>query len=295
MQTAGVRPAVTRDISYASSAQSRPGRAFVRSVENLTGRTRLMRMAQGYDTEVRQGRDFWEVMAEKFGITLDPVVGGLERIPREGPLILVSNHPYGILDGLMMGYILSAVRGGDFRILANTVFRKSEELKRTILPISFDETREAMQENLATRKVALDYLGDGGCIGIFPGGTVSTSKTPFGRPMDPGWRTFTAKLITRSKAQVVPVYFDGYNSRLFQLLSRVHNTFRLALFINEFRNKVGEPVRVGIGDPISPDVLKANSGTGRELMDFLRKEVYRLSPEPIEDLAYGYEFEEFHS
>lgn len=294
MQSSLARPAVTRDISYASSAESRAGRAFVRTVEHLSGRTRLMKMARGYDAEVEQGRNFWEVMTEKFGVTLDPIVGSLENIPRTGPLILVSNHPYGILDGLMMGYILSKTRG-DFRILANLVFKKSEELKKTILPIDFGESREAMQVNLQTRKTALNYLADGGAIGIFPGGTVSTSRKPFGRPMDPGWRTFTAKLVSKSGAQVVPVFYDGQNSRVFQLASRIHNTFRLALFINEFRHKVGEPVKVAIGEPIDPATIKANSGTGRELMDFLRQEVYRLSPNPIEDLAYGYEFEDFHS
>jgi len=277
-----------------SSAGSGAGRAFVRSVENLTGRPRLIRMAQGYDKEVALGRDFWEVMVEKFGVTLDPVVGSLDNIPKTGPLILVSNHPYGILDGLMMGYILAKTRG-DFRILAHTVFRKSADLKRTILPIDFAENREAMMENLRTRKEALAYLADGGAIGIFPGGTVSTSKRAFGKPMDPGWRTFTAKLVSKSGAQVVPVFYDGQNSRLFQIASRVHYLFRLALFINEFKHKVGEPVKVAIGEVIDPELLKANSGTGRELMDFLREEVYKLSPDPIDDLAYGYEFEEFHS
>src|SRR6056297_393733 len=137
---------VAREISYASSAASRGGRAMIRVMENATGRLGLIRRAEGYGDEVRQGRDFWQVMVERYGLRLDVIGGSLDNIPREGPLVVISNHPYGILDGLMMGYILSKARG-DFRILANNVFRKAEDLDRVVLPISFDESREAMREN----------------------------------------------------------------------------------------------------------------------------------------------------
>ena len=179
-------------------------------MENATGRVRLIRRAKGYQDEVAQGRDFWEVMVERYGLRLDVVGGALTDIPREGPLVVVANHPYGILDGLMLGHILSVTRG-DFRILAHRVFRRAEDLDRVILPISFDETKEAVQQNLETRKEALRYLGAGGAIGIFPGGTVSTAAKPFRRPMDPGWRSFTARMIAKSGATVVPIYFDGHN------------------------------------------------------------------------------------
>ena len=188
---------MTRDISYASSVASGAGRAVVHVVENTTGRMRLIRRAKGYEEEVAAGRDFWEVMVERYGLSLDVVGGSLENIPKDGPLIVVANHPYGILDGLMLGHILSLVRG-DFRILANRVFRKAKELDKVILPISFDETKEAVSLNISTRKEALRYLSSGGTIGIFPGGTVATSAKPFSRAMDPSWRTFTAKMISRS-------------------------------------------------------------------------------------------------
>ena len=102
-----MRGQVTRDISYATSARSRPGRVVIRLVENMTGRVGLIRRAEGYDREVRQGRDFWRVIPERYGLRLDVFAGCLDDIPRTGPLIMVANHPYGILDGLMMGHILS--------------------------------------------------------------------------------------------------------------------------------------------------------------------------------------------
>ena len=117
---------IARDISYASSARSRGGRALIRTVENATGRLRMIRRAEGYEREVAQGRSFWDVMVERYGLSLDVIGGSMDNIPKDGPLILIANHPYGILDGLMMGNILSTVRG-DFRILAHRVFRKAEE------------------------------------------------------------------------------------------------------------------------------------------------------------------------
>ncbi|MEM7615896.1 MAG: acyltransferase, partial [Pseudomonadota bacterium] len=130
---------VARDISYSHSAQTRAGRGLIRSIENLTGRIKLIRMAEGYEEEVSAGRDFWDVITERYALGLELRGGSLDNVPKTGPVIVISNHPYGILDGLMMGYILSKTRG-DFRILANSVFRKAEDLNRIILPISFDET-----------------------------------------------------------------------------------------------------------------------------------------------------------
>jgi len=160
-------PKIARDISYAHSASSKGGRALIRVLENVTGRYSLIRRAQGYEQDVAQGRDFWQVMVERYGLTLDVMGGSLSHIPANGPLILIANHPYGILDGLMMGHVLATVRG-DFRIMAHHVFRKAEDINRVILPISFDATKEAVQLNLDTRKEALRYLGAGGAIGISP-------------------------------------------------------------------------------------------------------------------------------
>ncbi|MFB0930451.1 MAG: lysophospholipid acyltransferase family protein [Ascidiaceihabitans sp.] len=284
---------IAREISYAHSVKTRSGRTVVRLLENTTGRLRLIKRAKGYEDEVAQGRDFWQVMVDRYGLSLDLVGGALSNIPSEAPVILIANHPYGILDGLMMGHILSQARG-DFRILANSVFRKAEDLNRIVLPISFDETREGVQTNIATRKTALDYLEQGGAIGVFPGGTVSTAERPFGRPMDPMWRSFTARMIAKSNATVVPIYFDGHTSRLFQIASHLHSTLRLGLLIKEFKKRVDTPVRVVIGEPIGRDVLNPIAKDSKQMMDFLRKATYELNPNPIKSFDLGYEFEDRH-
>ena len=286
-----------REISYAHSAKTRTGRALIRTMENTTGRIKLIRQAKGYEHEVAAGANFWSVMAERYGLSLEVVGGSLDNIPKEGPLITIANHPYGILDGLMMGHILSQTRG-DFRILAHKVFRKAEEINRVILPVSFDETKAAVAQNLATRKAALSYMNEGGAIGIFPGGTVSTSAKPFGAPLDPGWRSFTAKLVSKSSAAVVPIFFDGANSRLFQLASHAHVTLRMGLLINEFKRKAGKPVRIVIGEPIPRTALEKFSRDPKGMMDFLRQSTYDLSPTPIvpanQPVPHGFEFEDKH-
>lgn len=283
------QPHITRDISYAPSARTRGGRAMIRTMENLTGRIGLIKRVQGYERDVAAGRDFWAVMVERYGLSLDVVGGSLANIPRNGPVILIANHPYGILDGLMMGHILSQTRG-DFRILANSVFRKAEELNRIVLPVSFDGSREAVMQNLQTRKTALKYLGQGGAIGVFPGGTVSTAAKPFGRPLDPDWRSFTARMIGKSNATVVPVFFEGQCSRLFQIASHLHATLRLGLLIKEFGKRVDSPVRVVIGDPISRDKLEPRASDAKSLMEFLRSSTYELSPKPLDPRAVGFDF-----
>lgn len=285
--------AIAREISYAHSAATRGGRAMIRAMENTTGRLRLIKAAEGYDSEVAQGRDFWDVMVDRYRLTLNVIGGSLDNIPRDGPLVLIANHPYGILDGLMMGHILAQTRG-DFRILAHQVFRKAEDLNKVILPVSFDDTKEALVQNISTRKTALSYLAEGGAIGVFPGGTVSTAAKPFGRPMDPKWRGFTARMIAKSNATVVPIYFDGHNSRLFQLMSHLHVTLRMGMLIKEFKARTNSDVRIVVGQPIPRDQLEALAGDGPALMEHLRQATYALSPRPLDAQARGFEFEDKH-
>jgi len=278
-------------VSYSRSAKSRPGQTVIKLIENATGRLHLIQRARDYDDEIAQGRSFWEVMFSRYGLSLDVVSGAITDIPAEGPLVVVANHPFGILDGLIMGYLLSA-RRGDFRILANDVFQDAPDIEPIILPICFDETKEAIKLNLETRAEAQRFLKTGGAIGIFPGGTVSTAAKPFHRAFDPGWRRFTARMISKSNATVVPVFFDGQNSRLFQLASHIHNNLRLALLLKEFRSRADKPVKIAIGDAISPETIAAFSGDAQGMMDFLRNKTYGLSPEGNSQSTYGLELEE---
>jgi putative hemolysin len=284
------KPELAGDISYAHSAQTRGGRALIRTMENLTGRIRLIKRAAGYDREIAEGRDFWDVMVRRYGLSLELAQGSLANIPRDTPVILIANHPYGILDGLMMCHMLAQTRG-DFKILANDVFAQAQDLNRVILPVRFDQSRAALAQNLTTRHAALEHLGQGGAIGIFPGGAVSTSARPFSRPMDPGWRAFTARMVAKSQAVVVPVFFEGQCSRLFQIASHVHMSLRMGLLIREFKTRVDTPVRVQIGAPLGRDQLDGMLSDSKSLMAFLRTKTYELSPTPVDPASVGYEWD----
>ena len=279
------------DISYASCARTTSGRVLIKILENITGRRNLLNKAQGYERELSDGHNFWSIMFQRFGLSLEILNGALNAIPDKGPLVFIANHPFGILDGLILGYIMSKSRK-DFKILAHKVFDKSEELNGVILPISFDANKEAYKNNIKTRNTAFNFLNSGGAIGIFPGGTVSTASAPFGVPMDPCWRSFTAKMIIKSQARVIPIFFEGYNSRTFQLASHFNFNLRMGLLIREFKSKVGKPVKICIGKPVSDFEIKARSGNARILMDFLREETYKLSQTPLKSLDYGFEFDD---
>lgn len=284
------RSDATQDISYATAARSAMGRTIIRALENATGRRALLRRAAGYGDDLAAGRSFWQVMPERFGLDLRITHGSLANIPAHGPLVVIANHPFGILDGLMLGHVLDRARP-NFRILANAVFARAKALDDVLLPISFDETRQATKANLNTRATALSYLADGGAIGVFPGGTVSTSAQPFSRAMDPVWRNFTAKMIAKSGATVVPLYFEGQNSRLFQIASRLHSSLRLGLLIKEFYTRVDAPVSLRIGDPIDPAQIAALRHDPAALMRNLRDHTYGLSPGGKKPYDLGYEFE----
>ena len=284
---------VNHDLSYAHSAQSRLGRTIIRCLENATGRSALLSRSPNLRTNIHSIQNFWHSIMEGYGVTIDIMQGELGDIPVDQPFIVVANHPYGILDGLVMGSVL-AQSGANFKIIANDIFNKAREISDKILPISFKNTREAISLNLRTRKNAITHLSHGGAIGIFPGGTVSTSSKLFSQPADPAWRSFTAKMIFKSNALVVPIFFDGNTSRIFQLASHLHPNIRAGLLLREFKLRLDKPVRIVIGKPIPRCRMDLFKNDSRKIMDFLRLETYKLSPNKNQTFEYGYEFEHKH-
>jgi putative hemolysin len=172
-------------------------------------------------------------------------------LPKSGPLVLIANHPFGVVDGLMLCDIASRLRG-DFRILIHALLCRDADLDRFFLPIDFNDSREAVQTNIRSKKTALQTLSDGGVILIFPGGGISTRlRGGFGALADFPWTTFTAKLVSKSQATVVPLFFHGANSRLFHIVSGVSESLRASLLLHEARNKMGGRFDVTLGAPIS--------------------------------------------
>jgi putative hemolysin len=221
------------------------------------------------------GETFWEAAIRKLGLNINLNEEALPEIPATGPVILVANHPFGVLDGLVICWLTARVRK-DFKVLTNALLNRAEEIKPFLLPIDFEETKAALETNIRSRAEAKQLLENGGALIIFPGGTVSTTPTLLARKArDPEWKTFTARMIVQGKAPVVPIYFAGQNSRLFQIASHVSMTLRLSLLFKEVHDRIGQDLTLRIGKRIPYDDLRAISDR-KKLMEFLRDSTYAL-------------------
>ena len=264
--------------SYASDDQRLPKRLLIQAVEHMTGQPRLKRLYLEHRLNPVPDEDFWSAAVRKLELNLVYDRARWEAVPRKGPLVIVANHPFGVLDGIVISYLVSQVRP-QFKVLTNPVLFRAPEIQPFLLPIDFAETREALATNLESRRLALRELLEGGAVIVFPGGTVSTATPAFGRAFDPDWKPFSSKLIASAKADVVPVYFEGQNSRLFQIASNVSQTLRESLLFKEVANKIGTDICLRIGDVIPYDRL-AHMRDRRTLIDYLRSVTYDLSQEP---------------
>lgn len=280
-------PAINpRDISYALSARTGVGRASVRAIENLSGRLQILYRLWGYWDDVAAGDSIWEVAFRRYDLQLDLTHEPGAALPASGPALVLANHPFGILDGLTLGLILSR-RRSDFRIIANAVFAQAPELAGLVLPIDFTDSREARMRNVRTRREALAHLKEGGCVAMFPAAAVAAGRGLFDRPFDPEWTPFAARLVRDSDAAVIPLYFDGRNSRHFQFLGHLSPACRFGLHMHEFYRRIGGVVCARVGRPIDRAALASVPGDGRALAAELRRRVYALSAEPLGDPPPG--------
>jgi len=271
--------------SYASPDDPRIKQIVIKLIERLTGQPRLKRMYLDNRANPVEGETFFAAAIRYLRLHLDFDMARLSEIPKEGPLVLVANHPFGVIDGLVISHLASMVRG-EFKVLTNAVLTQAPEIENYLLPVDFDETPEALATNIRTRKISRDLLKAGGTIIVFPGGTVSTAPRPFGRAVDPVWQPFTAQLVQRSKATVVPIFFEGQNGRLFQVASHFSRTLRLSLLFREVRESIGSRVPVRIGRPIRYDEL-AHLTDRAAFANELRRRTYALGSSPMPRQAYS--------
>jgi putative hemolysin len=265
------------ELSYAAYFNDPLKRALVRAVERATGQPKLAKLYERYRAGELGETGFFEAAIRLLELTVLFDAARLAALPADGPLVIVANHPFGVLDGLVISWLVGQ-RRQDFRVLTNSVLDAVPEAKPFLLPVDFAGTREAVAANIGMRKAALAHVKSGGCVIVFPAGGVSTTPGPFDPlAVDDDWKPFTAKLITHGRAAVTPVFFEGQNSRLFQIASHLSLELRLALVFREVRRRMGKTLTVGIGETLSPAMLEA-AGKRRDLMEFLRERTYGLAP-----------------
>lgn len=267
----------TNMFSYASENYHFLKRSFIRSIELLTGQRRIYDLYKQYYAEMKEkDHFFFDEAVHRLDLNINYDSVALAAIPTKGPLVIVANHPYGIMDGIVLNHLTNKIRN-DFKVLTTTALCKLDGANKTLLPIDFDNTPEAIKLNIETRRIAHDILKNGGCIVVFPAGGVSSTlniKSKFAQ--DHEWQPFVGALIQRSKATVVPIFFEGQNSRLFQFVSLFSMTARTALYIKELADRVGSHVGVCIGKPIPFKELEHLEDKAC-LINHLRDKTYDLS------------------
>jgi putative hemolysin len=271
-------PARDRRLVELSAGIASPvARSFFRlvepSVERLLSLSTLNRFYSALSPEPGDRTFFATVLRElRVGYTLPPE--DIAKVPAVGPLVVVANHPFGGLDGLVMGDILTRLRP-DFRLLANHWLYGIDELKPWVLPVDAFGGPSARARNLTGIRRALDWLGHGGALGIFPAGTVSHLQWRKGCVADPDWHTTVARLVRRTGATVVTMFFDGRNSLVFQLSGLIHPTLRTVLLPSELLKRAQSRIPVRIGRPI-PTYKIARYPDDRTLTSYLRFKTYML-------------------
>lgn len=198
----------------------------------------------------------------------------MERIPLEGPVVVVTNHPFGGADGVVLGSLLGRVRP-DFKIMANYLLGHMVEIKPWLIGVDPFERKESSRNNFAAMKETIRFLRDGGCVGIFPSGTVSHWQWKQRQITDPKWSSNVARIIHKTQATVVPVFFEGGNSTLFQSVGVLHALLRTLFLPREMFRMRDQSLRLKIGNPL-PYRKLATYQDNDKLTAFLRLNTYLL-------------------
>ena len=267
------RPSDT-PLSYAAPEDTRSKQVLIRLVERLSGQARVERIYHEVKRTLRPDADIWEEAMRGLGITVRHDPARLATVPRQGPLVVVANHPFGVIDGLALCHLVAKVRK-DFHVVAMSTLNRMPEVRGHVLPINFANTREAITTSARSRTAARSLLARGGCLLLFPAGAVSTSRQPFGPAEDAPWHPFVGRLILSTAASVLPIRFEGQNSRLFQLVSRISPTLRLSLLLREAVSRIGSEVEAHVGDVLTFESL-ASFDDPKALVAHLREVTYGL-------------------
>jgi putative hemolysin len=265
-----------RNLSYAGTFRNPVKATAIRMIEWLTGKYTLLKLIRQFErTGVPTGQVFFTKALKTMGIAVTTPADNVARIPETGPLVVVANHPHGLVDGLVMGELIGRVRT-DYKILTRSLLTGIPEIEHHMLPVPFPHEENAREQSLEMRNICMAHLKDGGVIILFPAGKVATSTGFFGPAVEAEWNPFTAKMVMRSGATVLPIYFPGSNTRLYHIADKLAATFRQGLLLHEIYAALNKPQSPVIGEPIPFDAIKAHGADTRSLLAWLRETTLAL-------------------
>jgi putative hemolysin len=220
-----------------------------------------------------------EALLAEMKIKLEVQLSDLDRIPIRGPLVAVANHPFGVLDGTALAVLLSRARH-DVKILTNSLLEGIPELHEHCIFVNpfhtSSSSHKSTDKNVTPLKQATEWLRQGGALAVFPAGEVSQWSVREAQVTDPAWSTIAARLVRKTGASTLPVYFCGHNSARFQLLGLINPQLRTLFLLQEFLQQRGKNVRIRIGKAV-PWELIANLDNHEEATEYLRLRTYLLS------------------
>ncbi len=216
-----------------------------------------------------------EGLLREMDIDLRIDAADLDRIPKKGPVVAVGNHPYGVLDGAVLAVLLSRVRS-DVKILTTVLLAGIPELERSCLFVDPLGAPESPARNRRALRQALEWLENGGLLALFPAGEVSRWQLPQGAVVDGEWNTTAARLIRKTGASALPVYFPGHNSVGFQLAGMIHPRLPLVLLLQEFLQQEGKAVELRVGSAVPASTI-AEIRDERSATAYLRWRTYLLA------------------
>jgi putative hemolysin len=272
----GDPPYDKRKLSYANTFTNPWKANTIRALEWVTGKVPLLRLVRRFERMgPAEGQAFWGQALGLMKIPLQTPSEQIARIPKSGPVIIVANHPHGLVDGMILAELIGRVRT-DYKILTRSLLTGVSEVEQFMIPVPFPHEDDAREQSLEMRSRAMSHLKAGGVVALFPSGVVASSDTYFGPAIERTWNPFTANLIQRSGATVVPIFFPGQNSRVYQIANKVSATLRQGLLINEVIHACGKPQAPVVGEPIPADAIESYAGRSRDFVASLRETTIAL-------------------
>ena len=267
-----------RSLSYASTFEDPWKASAIRAIEMVTGKLTILRLIRKFEKKgAPKGQAFWRACLDVMGIELTTPQDQLDRIPKEGPVIVVANHPHGMVDGMIFADLIGRVRP-DYRILTRSLLTDiDEEAGSFMIPVPFPHDQDAQRKMVEMRARAMDHLAEGGVVALFPSGVVAHSETWWGPAIEAEWNPFTAKMIRRSGAQVVPMKFPGANSRIYQIANQISPILRQGLLLHEIVHALNKPQAPIFGQPLPEEDVKAWESDPRGFMTWLREHTINLT------------------